>query len=82
MISSCNSDLPDTLCWPGPPQAGTEAPFNKAYGLTTIATVVAAPDGGLSLAGTTLRVGGWVKTGRAQGKGEFAFLVRLPPALP
>jgi asparaginyl-tRNA synthetase len=35
---------------------------------------VAAPDGGLSLAGTTLRVGGWVKTGRAQGKGEFAFL--------
>lgn len=31
-------------------------------------------DGGASLAGRHVRIGGWVKTGREQGRGTFAFL--------
>ncbi|PKI31038.1 hypothetical protein CRG98_048571, partial [Punica granatum] len=30
--------------------------------------------GGAGLAGQRVRVGGWVKTGRKQGGGSFAFL--------
>lgn len=40
----------------------------------TIKSILGRPDGGAALAGQTVRVGGWVKTGREQGKGSFAFL--------
>nr|DAD44509.1 TPA_asm: hypothetical protein HUJ06_002739 [Nelumbo nucifera] len=39
-----------------------------------IRTIVCRPDGGVGLAGQKVAVGGWVKTGREQGKGTFAFL--------
>ncbi|KAH7855923.1 hypothetical protein Vadar_030623 [Vaccinium darrowii] len=39
-----------------------------------IRSIISRPDGGAGLAGQTVRVGGWVKTGREQGKGAFAFL--------
>ncbi|XP_031258902.1 asparagine--tRNA ligase, cytoplasmic 1-like [Pistacia vera] len=40
----------------------------------TVRTILTRPDGGAGLAGQRVRVGGWVKTGREQGKGSFAFL--------
>eukprot|EP01018_Ginkgo_biloba_P038957 Gb_01987 [translate_table: standard] len=39
-----------------------------------IKNIVGRPDGGLGLAGNKVVIGGWVKTGREQGKGTFAFL--------
>ncbi|KAH9801166.1 Asparagine--tRNA ligase cytoplasmic 1 [Citrus sinensis] len=39
-----------------------------------IKSILTRPDGGAGLAGQQVRVGGWVKTGREQGKGSFAFL--------
>ncbi|XP_010539388.1 PREDICTED: asparagine--tRNA ligase, cytoplasmic 1-like [Tarenaya hassleriana] len=39
-----------------------------------ICSIVGRTDGGAGLAGERVRVGGWVKTGREQGKGTFAFL--------
>jgi hypothetical protein len=39
-----------------------------------ISTILDSDSGGLSLAGRTIRVGGWVKTGREAGAGAFAFL--------
>ncbi|XP_010536845.1 PREDICTED: asparagine--tRNA ligase, cytoplasmic 1 [Tarenaya hassleriana] len=39
-----------------------------------IRSIVGRSDGGAGLAGEQVRVGGWVKTGREQGKGSFAFL--------
>jgi asparaginyl-tRNA synthetase len=36
--------------------------------------VLRAPDGGRGLVGATIRVGGWVKTGREAGAGAFCFL--------
>ncbi|XP_043706888.1 asparagine--tRNA ligase, cytoplasmic 1-like [Telopea speciosissima] len=39
-----------------------------------IRSIVCRSDGGAGLAGQNVRVGGWVKTGREQGKGSFAFL--------
>ncbi|KAE8682811.1 Asparagine--tRNA ligase [Hibiscus syriacus] len=39
-----------------------------------IRSIVGRPDGGAGLDGQRVRVGGWVKTGREQGKGTFAFL--------
>lgn len=39
-----------------------------------IRSIVCRPDGGSGLAGQKVIVGGWVKTGREQGKGTFAFL--------
>ncbi|XP_071705548.1 asparagine--tRNA ligase, cytoplasmic 1-like [Rutidosis leptorrhynchoides] len=39
-----------------------------------IRSILTRPDGGAGLAGKTLKVGGWVKKGREQGKGSFAFL--------
>eukprot|EP00850_Spirogloea_muscicola_P021430 SM000249S08241 [mRNA] locus=s249:154446:158274:+ [translate_table: standard] len=42
------------------------------YSRRTLVRAVLA--GGVALAGRTLVVGGWVKTGREQGKGAFAFL--------
>ncbi|KAL1195189.1 Asparagine--tRNA ligase, cytoplasmic 1 [Cardamine amara subsp. amara] len=39
-----------------------------------IRSILGRPDGGAGLAGQKVRIGGWVKTGREQGKGAFAFL--------
>ncbi|KAI3904304.1 hypothetical protein MKW92_039270 [Papaver armeniacum] len=39
-----------------------------------IKNIIGRPDGGVGLAGEKIKVGGWVKTGREQGKGSFAFL--------
>ncbi|KAL5724110.1 asparagine--tRNA ligase [Ranunculus cassubicifolius] len=39
-----------------------------------IKSIISLPDGGASLSGQRITVGGWVKTGREQGKGKFAFL--------
>lgn len=55
-------------------QQSTLAPYSKTYGRTLIGTIIKAADGGVSLAGRTLKVGGWVKTGREAGAGAFAFL--------
>ncbi|CAH2059927.1 unnamed protein product [Thlaspi arvense] len=41
---------------------------------TRIASILGRPDGGAGLAGQKVRISGWVKTGRGQGKGTFAFL--------
>ncbi|KAK6944875.1 Aminoacyl-tRNA synthetase, class II (D/K/N) [Dillenia turbinata] len=41
---------------------------------TLIKTILSRPDGGAALAGQKVTIGGWVKTGREQGKGSFAFL--------
>uniref|UniRef100_A0A5B7AGN8 asparagine--tRNA ligase n=1 Tax=Davidia involucrata TaxID=16924 RepID=A0A5B7AGN8_DAVIN len=48
-----------------------EAQFSKRV---LIRTILGRPDGGAGLAGQKVRIGGWVKTGREQGKGSFAFL--------
>ncbi|KAA8534884.1 hypothetical protein F0562_029900 [Nyssa sinensis] len=48
-----------------------EAQFSKRV---LIRTILGRPDGGAGVAGQKVRVGGWVKTGREQGKGSFAFL--------
>ncbi|OVA11364.1 WHEP-TRS [Macleaya cordata] len=39
-----------------------------------IRNIISRSDGGVGLAGQKVTVGGWVKTGREQGKGSFAFL--------
>ncbi|CAN8248352.1 unnamed protein product [Cochlearia groenlandica] len=39
-----------------------------------IRSILSRSDGGAGLAGQKVRIGGWVKTGREQGKGKFAFL--------
>lgn len=39
-----------------------------------IRSILSRPDGGAGLAGHVVKIGGWVKTGREQGKGSFAFL--------
>ncbi|KAL3532571.1 hypothetical protein ACH5RR_006092 [Cinchona calisaya] len=39
-----------------------------------IRSILSRPDGGAGLAGQVVKIGGWVKTGREQGKGSFAFL--------
>ncbi|XP_059634868.1 asparagine--tRNA ligase, cytoplasmic 1-like [Cornus florida] len=48
-----------------------EARFSKRV---PIRSILGRPDGGAGLSGQKVRVGGWVKTGREQGKGSFAFL--------
>ncbi|CAK9152760.1 unnamed protein product [Ilex paraguariensis] len=48
-----------------------EAQFSKRV---LIRSILLRPDGGAGLAGRTVRIGGWVKTGREQGNGTFAFL--------
>lgn len=50
------------------------APYSRSYGRTLIRTVLQSESGGASLVGRTIRVGGWVKTGREAGAGAFAFL--------
>eukprot|EP00798_Chlamydomonas_sp_ICE-L_P002360 gene2360-8668_t len=49
-------------------------PYSKSYGKTAVNTIVGAADRGKSLIGRTLRVGGWIKTGREAGASAFAFL--------
>ncbi|KIZ00208.1 asparaginyl-tRNA synthetase [Monoraphidium neglectum] len=49
-------------------------PYSQSYGRAMISSILGTSDGGKSLAGTKLRVGGWVKTGREAGAGAFAFL--------
>ncbi|KAL8093681.1 asparagine--tRNA ligase, cytoplasmic 1-like [Apium graveolens] len=39
-----------------------------------IKSILSRPDGGAGLAGQTVKIGGWVKTGRKANKDEFAFL--------
>ncbi|KAK1397090.1 Asparagine--tRNA ligase [Heracleum sosnowskyi] len=39
-----------------------------------IKTILSRPDGGAGLAGQTVKIGGWVKTGRKANKDEFAFV--------
>ncbi|KAJ0261551.1 Asparagine--tRNA ligase [Hirschfeldia incana] len=39
-----------------------------------IRSILGRSDGGAGLAGQKVRISGWVKTGREQGKGAFAFL--------
>ncbi|CAH1437456.1 unnamed protein product [Lactuca virosa] len=48
-----------------------EAEFSQRV---LVRSILGRPDGGAGLAGQTLKVGGWVKKGREQGKGSFAFL--------
>lgn len=48
-----------------------EAEFSKRV---LIRSILSRSDGGFGLAGQTVKVGGWVKKGREQGKGAFAFL--------
>ncbi|KAI3521047.1 hypothetical protein L1887_10505 [Cichorium endivia] len=48
-----------------------EAEFSQRV---LIKSILGRSDGGAGLAGKTLKVGGWVKKGREQGKGSFAFL--------
>ncbi|XP_057466617.1 asparagine--tRNA ligase, cytoplasmic 1-like [Actinidia eriantha] len=48
-----------------------EAEFSQRV---LIRSIIGRSDGGAGLAGAMVRVGGWVKTGREQGKGSFAFL--------
>ena len=39
-----------------------------------VSTIINSESEGLALVGRTVRVGGWVKTGREAGAGAFAFL--------
>ncbi|KAI3751182.1 hypothetical protein L2E82_22228 [Cichorium intybus] len=48
-----------------------EAEFSQCV---LIKSILGRSDGGAGLVGKTLKVGGWVKKGREQGKGSFAFL--------
>lgn len=48
-----------------------EAQFSQRV---PIRSILGRPDGGAGLAGKVVKIGGWVKTGREQGKGSFAFL--------
>ncbi|CAN1185508.1 Asparagine--tRNA ligase, cytoplasmic 1 [Linum perenne] len=54
-----------------PSELALKHPFSDRV---PIRSIVSRPDGGAGLAGQRVRIGGWVKTGREQGKGTFAFL--------
>ena len=49
-------------------------PYSASYSRTPIRAVIGGADGGKSLEGETLVVGGWVKSGREQGGGAFYFI--------
>lgn len=53
---------------------GIVYPYSASYGRVTVKRILGVPDGGRSLVGRTLRIGGWVKTGREAGAGAWAFL--------
>jgi hypothetical protein len=50
------------------------APYSKSFGRTMIATILDSESQGVEFVGRTIRIGGWVKTGREAGAGAFAFL--------
>ena len=50
------------------------APYSKSFGRTMITTVLDSESEGVEFVGRTIRIGGWVKTGRVAGAGAFAFL--------
>ena len=50
------------------------APYSRSYARTMISTILNSESEGVSLVGRTIRVGGWVKTGREAGAGAFAFV--------
>ncbi|KAK9861825.1 hypothetical protein WJX84_011032 [Apatococcus fuscideae] len=50
------------------------AKYSSSYGRSMMGRLLDSPDGGLQMVGQTLTFGGWVKTGREQGAGAFAFL--------
>ncbi|GFR40681.1 hypothetical protein Agub_g1272 [Astrephomene gubernaculifera] len=52
----------------------TVYPYSRSYNKTSVGTILGSEDGGRKLIGQTLRVGGWVKTGREAGAGAFCFL--------
>ena len=54
----------------------TAAPYSSIFpGRLSIKSITSSSDGGMSLVGTRIVVGGWVKTGRLQGKGNsFCFI--------
>lgn len=50
------------------------APYSKSFSRSLISTIIQSESEGLSMVGQTIRVAGWVKTGRVAGAGAFAFL--------
>ena len=56
--------------------AGTAFPYSASNlpGRVLVSTLLGAADGGASMAGQTICIGGWVRTGREQGNNRFAFL--------
>mmetsp|Transcript_39235 Transcript_39235/g.54481 ORF Transcript_39235/g.54481 Transcript_39235/m.54481 type:complete len:605 (-) Transcript_39235:57-1871(-) len=50
------------------------APYSKCCGRSLIKNIIRSEDGGISLVGKTLIVGGWVKTGRMAEKNTILFL--------
>ena len=52
----------------------TLAPYSKSFARTMIGSILESESEGVAMVGQTLRVGGWVKTGRTAGGGAFAFL--------
>ncbi|KAH9801164.1 Asparagine--tRNA ligase cytoplasmic 1 [Citrus sinensis] len=82
-------NLNNYRCTVSPPMADNELPVDQVATMdlnddavqrhqfsdrVLIKSILTRPDGGAGLAGQQVRVGGWVKTGREQGKGSFAFL--------
>ncbi len=55
-------------------QRASIAPYSKSFSRTMIVSILESETGGVSMTGQTIRVGGWVKTGRTAGGGAFAFL--------
>jgi len=49
-------------------------PYSKLYNRVSVAAIHACPGDGASLIGSTIVVGGWVKTGRVADKGALVFL--------
>ena len=50
------------------------APYSRSFQRVPIRSILQSEGEGVKLAGNTLRVGGWVKTGREAGAGAGAFL--------
>lgn len=50
------------------------APYSKTFSRVMVSTILDSESEGLSMVGQTLRIAGWVKTGRVAGAGSFAFL--------
>lgn len=50
------------------------APYSASFSRTMISTIIESDSEGVGMVGQTIRVAGWVKTGRVAGAGAFAFL--------